>query len=99
MRGRLVEEVQICRRKIHVVWPFGEHCPWNDVLHLRYVRKEEVVIILKNDFFFGRKNWSAVRIESDRKSPRLSENKKNCDDLLSQEEKLRTCHAIIFDNV
>lgn len=51
MRGRLVEEVQICRRKIHVVWPFGEHCPWNDVLHLRYVRKEEVVIILKNDFF------------------------------------------------
>ena len=50
-------------------------------------------------FFFGRKNWSAVRIESDRKSPRLSENKKNCDDLLSQEGKLRTCHAIIFDNV
>ena len=46
MRGRLVEEVQICIRKIHVVWSLGKYRPWNDVVRPRYVRKEEIVIAL-----------------------------------------------------
>ena len=46
MRGRLVEEVQICIRKIRVVWSLGKYCPWNHVVRPRDVREEEIVIAL-----------------------------------------------------